>query len=633
VYELQSVEVNGKRTPSNILSGAPVQKIDVSKLENIGSNQISDAVKRFSGITVKDYGGVGGLKTVSIRSMGAEHTAVSYDGIAVSDCQSGQIDISRFSLDNISEITLNIGQSDDIFQSAKMISSAGTLNIETFTPKYTDKKRVSLKANLYAGSFGLVNQSLGVDYATSRKTSIGGNFNYLRADGKYPFNIKIGQKVIDGKRINSDIESCRSEMNFIYRPGENQKMKIKAYYYNSERGLPGSIIVDNSYSAERLFDKNFFAQLQYDNVVTKNFKFKGAAKWNYSSNKDYNNLASGETCDRFKQRETYATITGMYDFLNGLSFSLSQDFAYNDLSTTIRNCQYPERFTLLSSLGAQYKNDRLTITGTLLNTFITENVRSGEKADDRKKLSPAISFSYRPFETLPMRLRLSYKDIFRTPTFNDMYYLLIGNSGLKPEKTKQVNAGLTYGGENIIFLNSLIATVDVYYNRVEDKIVALPTMFIWKMMNADKVETLGADVNISADRKINDNINIALATAYSFIQAENISDKNSKLWRNQIPYTPKHSGNTSLSVETKWINVNYNINYASVRYSLPQNGKDCKINAYSDQSVSIGRKFTFGRNQINVSLQAANLGGTNYEIIKNYPMAGRNFKIMINYKY
>ncbi|MDO5569931.1 MAG: TonB-dependent receptor [Bacteroidales bacterium] len=633
IYELQSIEVKGKKTPSNVLSGSPIQKIDISQLENLGSNQISDAVKRFSGITVKDYGGIGGLKTVSIRSMGAEHTAVSYDGIAVSDCQSGQIDISRFSLDNISEITLNIGQSDNIFQSAKMIASAGALNIDTYNPDYTNQKRAFLKANLHTGSFGLINPSLGVDYALSEKTSFGGNLNYLKADGFYPFKINIGQKEIEGKRINSDIESLRGELNFIYKPSQKQRVKLKTYYYNSERGLPGVIIVDNSYSAERLFDKNFFAQLQYENNISKNFKIKGAAKWNYSSNKDYNDQSSGITVDRFRQRESYATISGMYDFLNGLSLSLSQDFSYNDLFTTIRNCQFPERYTVLSALSCQYKNNRLTVTGSLLNTFITENVKSGEKADDRKKLSPALSLSYRVFEEIPLRIRLSYKDIFRTPTFNDMYYLLIGNSGLKPEKTKQINLGLTYGNENIFFLNSLIATIDIYYNRVDDKIIALPTMFIWKMMNADKVETLGADININAEKRISKHLNLSLASAYSYIKAENISDRNSKLWRNQIPYTPKHSGNTAFNIETEWITFNYNVNYSSIRYSLPQNDRDCRIDGYADQNISLSKKFSIGKSKLNIAAQIANIGGKNFEIIKNYPMAGRNFKISLNYTY
>ena len=52
------------------------------------------ALKRFAGVQVKDYGGVGGMKTVNIRGLGAGHTGVTYDGVQVGDCQSGQVDLS-----------------------------------------------------------------------------------------------------------------------------------------------------------------------------------------------------------------------------------------------------------------------------------------------------------------------------------------------------------------------------------------------------------------------------------------------------------------------------------------------------------------------------------------------------------
>ena len=60
-----------------------------------------------------------------VRSLGAKHTAVSYDGVTITDAQSGQVDISRFSLDNVEMVSLSIGQSDDIFQTARVYASAG----------------------------------------------------------------------------------------------------------------------------------------------------------------------------------------------------------------------------------------------------------------------------------------------------------------------------------------------------------------------------------------------------------------------------------------------------------------------------------------------------------------------------
>lgn len=115
--------------------------------------QVSDAVKHFAGVTVKDYGGIGGLKTVSIRSLGAQHTAVGYDGITLTDCQTGQIDIGRFSLDNVDRLSLNNGQSDNIFQPARFFASAGILNIQTLTPQFTKDKKTNIAGAFKTGSW------------------------------------------------------------------------------------------------------------------------------------------------------------------------------------------------------------------------------------------------------------------------------------------------------------------------------------------------------------------------------------------------------------------------------------------------------------------------------------------------
>ena len=128
---IDTVEVNARRLIESERAAAPMQALQRQELERMGVNAVSDAVKHISGVQVKDYGGIGGLKTISVRSLGAQHTAVMYDGVAVSDCQTGQVDLSRYAIDNVENLTLTIGQSDNIFQSAKQIASAGVLIIIT----------------------------------------------------------------------------------------------------------------------------------------------------------------------------------------------------------------------------------------------------------------------------------------------------------------------------------------------------------------------------------------------------------------------------------------------------------------------------------------------------------------------
>lgn len=82
------------------------QTINLKKSDRLVLQNISDAVRRMAGAEIKDYGGIGGLKTVSVRGLGSKHTLVCYDGMPVTDCQNGQVDLGRFSLDQLNLIQL-----------------------------------------------------------------------------------------------------------------------------------------------------------------------------------------------------------------------------------------------------------------------------------------------------------------------------------------------------------------------------------------------------------------------------------------------------------------------------------------------------------------------------------------------
>ena len=626
------VTVKARRTWSNMTAATPTQVMDRSRMEKIGAHDVADAVRHFSGVSVKDYGGIGGLKTVSVRSLGAQHTGVCYDGVAVSDCQSGQTDISRFSLDNVSLIYLTIGQSDDIYQAAKLFAAAGTLNIETLQPQLTDDKSWQTTVRLKAGSFGLANPSLMHVQRLNRNTGLSAYVDFLRADGNYPFRMWNGEQLIDEKRNNSDIRTWRAELNLHTALTERQDLSAKLYLFDSERGLPGSVVYDNTYAAERLYDRNYFGQLAYENRFSDTWKLKAAGKFNYSWNRDYNVQAAGTTDDRFKQTETYLTATLYGEPIRRLAVSLAQDFAYNDLSTTLRNCQYPERFSYLTALAVRYTGSRFTATASLLNTYITERVETGEASDGFKRLSPAFSLSWKPW-TENLRFRFSYKDIFRVPTFNDLYYLLIGNTNLRPESTRQWNAGLTWNRSFSPLLEYVGLSADVYYGSVKDKIVAVPTMFIWKMSNIGKVETIGTDINLQANLHWADGWETNLQLSYNFMQAEDITDRTSKVWRNQIAYTPRHSGAANCTLALPWFNLSYSLFYASERYTSSYNDDDTRIAPYTDHGLSLSRQFAWGRHRLRVQMDALNLGNKNYEIVRFYPMPGRNYKLTLHYEF
>lgn len=636
-HKLSDVEVIGHRKPSVLKSSAPIQILNNRSFEQLGLQDLSDAVKRFSGVSVQDYGGIGGLKTVSVRSLGAKHTAVSYDGVTITDMQSGQVDISRFSLDDVEMVSLSIGQADDIFQSARVLASAGTLSIQTRSPYLEEDKSFRLQGKIKTGSFGLFNPYMRYEQRLGKTYALSVQGDWTRADGRYPYTFTNGNIVTHEKRKNSDVNSWRTELNLFADWKRNGKLQLKGYWFDSERGLPGAVILYNDWHTERLFNKNGFLQANYENCWLPKLDFKALAKFDYGWTRyqDFHSqYVGGVQTDVYTQREYYASVGWLYRPAEGFSISLAEDFFLNTLDATTPKCPFPTRYSSLTALAAQYKNDRLTATASLLGTYITETLEIGEAAADRKRLSPAASVSWLAWPEQHLRIRASFKDGFRVPTFNDLYYDRIGNRELDAEKASQYNLGFTWNNAfPALSLDFLSLTVDGYYNHVRDKIVAIPTMFIWKMMNQGVVNIFGLDANLAASFALPADMALQLNASYTWQNATDRTDKTSKIYGHQIPYTAEHAGSVSASLENPWVNLGWSLTAVGDRYTLPQNLEDNRIDGYIEQQLSANKTFRIGKCSLRLQAEVVNLGNVTYDVIRYYPMPGRSFRATVQVTY
>ena len=80
IQRIDSVVVLGSRRPEKII---PAQVLDGAELQRLSVHSVADAIRYFSGVQIKDYGGIGGLKTINVRSMGTQHVGVFYDGVQI----------------------------------------------------------------------------------------------------------------------------------------------------------------------------------------------------------------------------------------------------------------------------------------------------------------------------------------------------------------------------------------------------------------------------------------------------------------------------------------------------------------------------------------------------------------------
>lgn len=647
IYSIPEIQISDVYQTREVRSSSPLQILSKDALKNLHALQVSDAVKHFAGVTVKDYGGIGGLKTVSIRSLGAQHTAIGYDGIALTDCQTGQIDIGRFSLDNVDQLSLSNGQSDNIFQPARFFASAGILNIQTLTPRFEEGKRTNVSASFKTGSWGLVNPSLLLEQQLNRKWTVTANGEWMSSDGQYPYTLHYGNAEDDltsrEKRKNTDVQTLRAEAGLYGNFSDKEQWRLKAYYFQSSRGLPNATTFYYDFSTQHLWDKNTFIQSQYKKEFSKQWVFQTSAKWNWNYQRyldpDSKN-SSGKTENSYYQQEYYLSASVLYRLLSNLSFSLSTDGSINTMNADLKNFVHPTRYSWLTAFAGKYMNDWLTLSASALATVINEDVEKGGSAGNHRKLTPYVSASFKPLQNEELRIRLFYKDIFRLPSFNDLYYEEVGNNKLKPENARQYNVGVTYSKNVCSFLPYLSATIDGYYNKITDKIIAYPTknLAVWSMRNLGSVEIKGVDATASIALQPWENIRINLSGNYTYQRALDVTNSDldseeGRTYRHQIAYTPRVSGSGQAGIETPWVNLSYSFLFSGKRYQQGENIAENRLDSYSDHSISASRSFKIMQTNTSVSVEVLNIADKNYEIIRNFPMPGRSVRATISIRY
>ena len=316
----------------------PSQKLNGEMLEKLNTHSVADALRYFSGIQLKDYGGVGGIKTVNIRSMGTHHLGISYDGIQLGNAQNGQIDLGQFSLDNVEEITLYNGQKSAIFQPASDFGHAGAIYIRTKAPEFEGNEKTLLKLKTQYGSSDMFRFSTLWEQKLSETLSSSVSAGFLTASGKYKFRYERrypnGETAWDttAVRQNGDIHAERIEANLFGRLYQGS-WQVKGYLYNSARGIPGAIVNNVWRRGERQQDLNTFVQAAFDKNIGDGFSTRWLAKYAYYNthyvNKDTTQLPVD---NRYKQQEVYLSTANVLELLPNWSASLSYDFKWNKLN-------------------------------------------------------------------------------------------------------------------------------------------------------------------------------------------------------------------------------------------------------------------------------------------------------------
>lgn len=642
--QLDSSMVLGYASGFGYWETIPAQTLGGKELERLNTLSVADAMRFFSGVQIKDYGGIGGLKTVNVRSLGTNHTAVLIDGIQIGNAQNGQVDLGRFSLDEVAEISLYNGQKSDIFQSAGEFGASGVVYINTSRPRFDDGRKFKLKASLKGGSFDLVNPSFRAEYKISDNVSGSVSAGFVNASGKYKFRCRgydsRGNLAYDTTafRRNGDVCALRTEAAFYGALGHGS-WTLKAYNYHSDRGIPGAVVSNVFTNGERMRDNNFFVQGRAVNSWTpwwrSMFNAKFAYDYTFYEDKDMRRLYVSNT---YRQKELFASCANLFSITGFWDVSLSCDFKWNYLDADNYmsvNLPFPQpvRFTEMVSAATALDLGRLKMQASLLGYFIHDKARKNSLDFRRSKAAPALYASYKVLKNNDLFVRAFAKSSFRMPTFNDLYYTNSASASLRPETVCQVNAGFTYSGNYLHAgpFRKLNLSADGYWNKVKDKIIAYPAgqQFRWTMLNLGTVDIKGVDASCDALFSFGP-VETAVKLQYTWQKAVDVTDPNDTFYKNQIPYVPKHSGSAVASIYYKGWGLNYSFIYTGERYSSKENTWRNYVQPWYTSDLSLQKTLNINKKTLKATAEINNLFGQDYEVVLNYPMPKTNFRLSVS---
>lgn len=635
VHHIQEVVVTSRLISRETI---PSQTLGGEELKKLNSLSVADALRYFSGLQLKDYGGVGGIKTVNIRSMGTNHLGIFYDGIELGNAQNGQIDLGQFSLDNVEEISLYNGQRSAIFQPASDFGNAGSVYIRTKAPRFMMGRRYNLLVRAKYGSSdtfrfsSLWEQKLSDHISSSLSTSV------LTSSGRYKFRYR---RVTEDNTVAYDTTAVRHNGDiWAFRIEENVRggiadgyWNVKAYTYHSERGIPGAIVSNVWRRGERQWDHNTFGQAVFQKSFGDKFSTKALAKYAYYVTRYVNNDETQIHVDNtYRQQEMYFSTSNVYEILSKWSVSMSYDFKWNKLNANMVDFAFPHRYSNFVSLATALTLSRIQAQASLVEQVVKDHVEYGASSSSRSTLTPAFFVNVYPFESKLLAVRAFAKKSFRMPTFNDLYYADMGNSKLNPESALQYDLGFVLNKDwKQGIVDHFRLQVDGYYNTVHDKIVAYPKgqQFRWTMLNLGKVHIKGVDAMAEVGLEPAKDWKVTARLQYTYQDARDVTDPNTSYYKDQIPYIPWHSGSAILGLSWREWDLSYSFIYSGERYSQQENILYNHLQPWYTHDMSV----VYHARRWSARLDVNNIFSQDYDVILNYPMPKRNYMLTLEYNF
>ncbi|MDB5034314.1 MAG: Iron complex outerrane recepter protein [Chlorobi bacterium] len=613
VYHAPEVRVEARSILTRVSRGTqPRAVVTRAQIEAANGFDLSDAVAYAPGVFVKQYGGVGGLRTISLRGTSAQQTVILIDGIRYRSSADGGFDFSNLPSASVDQVEVLRGGNAALYGANAL---GGVINVVTRAPSAGG---TALTARGGYGSYGQREMGIGGNGAAGNHVWDAG-FNATATNGNYPFSFNEFGATSTFERDNADFSNYFGRGGWAYHRDDGLRLSASMQGYRSERGVPGAVVQGNREQLHaRLNESDLFAAAAASWPTEEwQFSISASGRLNALGYRDPDARVAGPSGidDEYREREgnfmgRVRRAIGDHGVAEGTAEVSQTHLRGDNLDPALGSAA--SRTSVSGAIATNWLYDD-GLFGC--ETALEAGLRLDLFDDLPTALSPSAGLIWRAGST-PLRLRAHGGLNYRAPSFAEQYYLNYGNANLRPERSMSGDLGATYEvGETFALESSffMIAT--------RDQIVSVPRSPVsWSAANVERVLSRGLELGGSGT--LFDGM-LGLRASYTLTRAEDRSGGtvDGKL----LVYAPEELTNGIVDLRLGRYGIGAAWQYVGHRFTLPANDPGSALPRYGLLAANISARWIIGGVGVKARLECSNMFDTEYQVVRNYPMPGRTF--------
>ena len=420
--------------------------------EDIKNSQAADVItilRSVAGVEISQTGGYGKSSSLFLRGSNSTQTLVLLDGVRINSATTGTTSIEHLMLDQIERIEIVRGNVSSLYGSEAI---GGVIQI------FTKRGRGEPVFNVSAGAGNHGTQRAAAGFGGSIENT---NFNLqvsrFNTEGVSAINpaiVPAANPDSDGYDNTSVSANVRHSLNADHSLSASAFNSLGRNQYDSAYG-PSTDINTNKVRVSKF-------SLASDDRLSESWQSKLQLAQGTDNYQDFKNGAptafSGVPSSKFQTDNTQVIWQNMIRLDEGNQLLVGAEHLDQQVSSDIRP-GYMQDQRKVNSLFAGY-------TGNYGAHKLQTNIRQDNNSQYGTANTGLLGYGYSFNDT--WRATTSYSTAFRAPTFNELYYPGYGNAALKPEQSRNKEAGLHYTA------NEHKLSVIYFDNRTSDLIAGFP---------------------------------------------------------------------------------------------------------------------------------------------------------------